>query len=39
MTFDEYRRYALMIIQVMRDFMLTGEDNVRQADIVDRMVN
>lgn len=38
MTFDEYKKYAFMIIQIMKEFERQGEDNVRQQDIVERMV-
>lgn len=38
MTFDEYKKYAFMIIQIMKDFERQGEDNVRQQDIIEKMV-
>jgi DNA replication licensing factor MCM6 len=37
-SFDEFRKLSLMIISIMKDFERQGEDNVRQGDIVDRMV-
>ncbi len=39
MTFDDYKKFAFMIIQIMKDFEREGEDNVKQSDIVERMVN
>lgn len=39
MTFDEYKKYAFMIIQIMKEFEREGEDNVKQGDIIERMVN
>jgi DNA replication licensing factor MCM6 len=38
MTFDEYTKYAIMIIQIMKEFESQGEDNVRQQDIVEKMI-
>ena len=38
MTFDEYKKYAFMIVHIMKDHERRGEDNVRQQDIVDKMV-
>ena len=38
MTYDEYQKYAFMIIQIMKEFELSGEENVRQQDIVEKMV-
>jgi hypothetical protein len=37
-SFDEFRKLAFMIISIMKDFERAGEDNVRQGDIVERMV-
>lgn len=37
-SFDEFRKLSIMIIAIMRDFERSGEENVRQGDIVDRMV-
>lgn len=39
MTYDEYRRFALMIVNVMREFMRSGEDNVLQHDIIEKLVH
>lgn len=30
MTFDEYRKYAFMIVHIMKEYERRGEDNVRQ---------
>jgi hypothetical protein len=38
MTYDEYRRFALMIVHIMKDFERSGEENVVQSDIINRMV-
>ncbi len=38
MTFDEYRKYAIMIVHIMKEFERQGEDNIKQQDIVERMV-
>jgi len=38
MTFDYYKKYAFMIINIMKEFENHGEENVRQQDRVDRMV-
>jgi hypothetical protein len=38
MTYDEYRRYALMIVHVMKEFERNGEENVLQHNIINRMV-
>ncbi len=38
MTFDEYKKYAFMIVHIMKEYERRGEDNVRQQDIVDKMV-
>jgi len=38
MTFDDYKKYAFMIINIMKEFENHGEENVRQQDLVDRMV-
>jgi DNA replication licensing factor MCM6 len=37
-SFDEFRKLSLMIISIMKDFERKGEDNVRQGDIVDLMI-
>ena len=37
-SFDEFKKLAFMIITIMKDFERQGEDNVKQGDIVDRMV-
>lgn len=37
-SFDEFRKLSIMIITIMKDFERSGEENVRQGDIVDRMV-
>ncbi len=37
-SFEEFRKLSFMIISIMKDFERTGEENVRQGDIVDRMV-
>jgi hypothetical protein len=38
MSFDDYKKYAFMIINIMKEFENQGEDNVRQQELVDRMV-
>jgi hypothetical protein len=37
-SFDEYRKLSFMIITIMKEFEATGEENVRQGDIVEKMV-
>jgi len=37
-SFEEFRKLSFMIISIMKDFERTGEENVRQGDIIDRMV-
>ena len=37
-SFEEFRKLSFMIISIMKDFERSGEENVRQGDIVDRMV-
>ena len=37
-SFDEFRKLSIMIISIMKDFERSGEENVRQGDVVDRMV-
>jgi hypothetical protein len=37
-SFDEFRKLAFMIITIMKDYERAGEDNVRQGDIVEKMV-
>jgi hypothetical protein len=37
-SFDEFRKLSFMIISIMKDFERSGEENVRQGDVVDRMV-
>ena len=39
MSFDEYKRFAFMVINAMQEFERQGEENVRQNDIVERLVN
>lgn len=38
MTFDEYQKYAFMIIEIMKEFEHQGEENVIQSVIVEKMV-
>jgi hypothetical protein len=38
LSFDDYKKYAFMIIHIMKEFERQGEDNVKQQDIVERMV-
>lgn len=37
-SFDEFKKLAFMIISIMKDFERQSEDNVRQGDIVEKMV-
>ena len=37
-SFDEFRKLAFMIIGIMKEFERAGDDNVRQGDIVEKMV-
>ena len=37
-SFDEFRKLAFMIIAIMKEYERTGEDNVRQGDILNKMV-
>ena len=37
-SFDEFRKLSIMIISIMKEFERSGEENVRQGDVVDRMV-
>ena len=37
-SFDEFKKLAFMIITIMKEFERAGDDNVRQGDIVERMV-
>ena len=37
-SFDEFSKLAFLITSIMKDFERSGEDNVRQGDIVERMV-
>lgn len=37
-SFDEFRKLSIMIIQIMKDFERVGDENVRQGDIVEKMV-
>jgi DNA replication licensing factor MCM6 len=37
-SFDEFSKLSIMIISIMKDFERSGEENVRQADIVEKMV-
>lgn len=38
MSFDEYKKYAFMIIEIFKEFERQGEENVKQQDIVEKMV-
>ena len=37
-SFDDFKKLAFMIISIMKDFERQSEDNVRQGDIVEKMV-
>ena len=37
-SFDEYQRLFLMIVAVMKEFEGSRQDNVQQADLINRMV-
>lgn len=37
-SFDEFKKLAIMIITIMKEFERAGDDNVRQGDIAERMV-
>ena len=37
-SFDEYSRISTLIVGVMKEFERSGEDNVQQARIINRMV-
>jgi len=37
-SFDEFSRTSFMIISIMKEFERQGEENVRQQDIVEKMV-
>ena len=37
-SFDEFRKLSIMIISIMKEFERSGEENVRQQDIVEKMV-
>jgi hypothetical protein len=37
-TYEEYLKLARMIIGVMKDFQIQGEENVRQGDLVEKIV-
>mmetsp|Transcript_65 Transcript_65/g.132 ORF Transcript_65/g.132 Transcript_65/m.132 type:complete len:228 (+) Transcript_65:1903-2586(+) len=37
-TFDEYQRLSRLIFQVMKDFEVEGQENVQQAEIINKMV-
>ena len=37
-SFDEFKKLAFMIISIMKEFERQGEDNVKQSDIVEKMV-
>jgi len=37
-SFDEFKKLAIMIITIMKEFERAGDDNVRQGDIMERMV-
>lgn len=37
-SFDEFKKLAFMIISIMKDYERQGDENVRQADIVEGMV-
>lgn len=37
-SFEEYQKLSLMIVAVMKEFEAHGQDNVQQADIINRMI-
>ena len=37
-SFDEYQRLSLMIVAVMKEFEASRQENVQQADLINRMV-
>ena len=37
-SFDEYQRLSMMIVAVMKEFEGNKQENVQQADIINRMV-
>lgn len=37
-SFEEYQRLAFMIIHIMKEYERTGDENVRQGDIIEKMV-
>jgi len=37
-SFEEYQKLSLMIVQVMKVFEAQGQENVQQSDIINRMV-
>ena len=37
-SFDDYRKYSFMIVNVMKEFERQGDDNVRQGELVEKLV-
>lgn len=37
-SFDEYQSLSLKIIKTMKEFEKQGQENIRQSDIINRMV-
>ena len=38
-SFEEYQKLSLMIVGVMKEFEAHGQENVQQADIINRMIH
>jgi len=37
-TYDEYKKYAIMVTGIIKDMERSGQDSVVQSDVVNRLV-
>lgn len=37
-SFEEFRKFSFQIIHIMKDYERAGEENVRQGDILEKMI-
>ena len=38
LTYDEFLKFTKMIVALMKDYQMQNEDNVRQGDLVEKLV-
>ena len=38
MTYEEFMKHSKMIVAIMKEFQMQDEDNVRQGDLVERII-